>query len=226
MCSFESTEGHPGPDSTKGFAAVFGLLIVVLGVISFTDESRLLRAGVSLALVLVVTASVRAAGFDGRRSRALLAVAGLLALMVVASGISDLTALTVAATVGVAGSLSFAAYALIRRIVQHAVVGVGEVIAALTAYLQVALAFAFLHLAAARATSEAFFTQGLAGQLSDFAYFSVVTITSLGFGDLTPATDLGRSLVMIETILGQIILVVLVAYLVGRLDTPSTRSGA
>ena len=48
-----------------------------------------------------------------------------------------------------------------------------------------------------------------------FLYFSFVTITTLGYGDITPVTKLARSLCILEAVMGQIYLVVSVAWLVG-----------
>jgi voltage-gated potassium channel len=45
-------------------------------------------------------------------------------------------------------------------------------------------------------------------------YFSFVTLTTLGFGDITPTHPLTQSLVTTEALVGQIYLVVLVARLV------------
>jgi len=57
------------------------------------------------------------------------------------------------------------------------------------------------------------------GQIKDeralFLYFSIVTITTLGYGDITPLTDRAGALASIEAFSGQIYLVVLVAWLVG-----------
>ena len=46
-------------------------------------------------------------------------------------------------------------------------------------------------------------------------YYSFVTITTLGYGDITPTTEVARSLALLEAVIGQIYLVVLVARLVG-----------
>jgi voltage-gated potassium channel Kch len=46
-------------------------------------------------------------------------------------------------------------------------------------------------------------------------YYSFVTITTLGYGDITPATELARLLALLEAVLGQLFLVILVARLVG-----------
>jgi len=48
-----------------------------------------------------------------------------------------------------------------------------------------------------------------------YSYFSFVTLTTLGYGDITPVTDAGRLLAMLEATLGQLFLVILVARLVG-----------
>ena len=48
-----------------------------------------------------------------------------------------------------------------------------------------------------------------------FVYYSFVTLTTLGYGDITPITPLARSLCILEAVIGQLYLVVQVAWLVG-----------
>ncbi len=47
-------------------------------------------------------------------------------------------------------------------------------------------------------------------------YFSMITITTVGFGDVTPATAATRGLAMIEAVAGQFYIAVLVAELIGK----------
>ena len=51
--------------------------------------------------------------------------------------------------------------------------------------------------------------------LYHFLYFSFVTLTTLGYGDITPLTDKAAALVILEAVVGQIYLVVGMAWLVG-----------
>jgi hypothetical protein len=46
-------------------------------------------------------------------------------------------------------------------------------------------------------------------------YFSFVTLTTLGYGDVTPISDPAKSLAMLEAIVGQMYIAVLIARLVG-----------
>jgi len=48
-----------------------------------------------------------------------------------------------------------------------------------------------------------------------FVYYSFVTLTTLGYGDITPITTMARSLCILEAVIGQLYLVVQVAWLVG-----------
>jgi hypothetical protein len=61
--------------------------------------------------------------------------------------------------------------------------------------------------------------------LSALMYHSFVTLTTLGYGDIVPATQTARSLCILEAIVGQIFLVVLVAGLVGHYVSSRPRRG-
>ena len=69
----------------------------------------------------------------------------------------------------------------------------------------------------------------LAGpQFKQFLYFSFVTLTSVGYGDLTPISQYARSIAMFEGVVGQLYLAILVARLVGihiaQADGPASGS--
>lgn len=53
------------------------------------------------------------------------------------------------------------------------------------------------------------------GYLLVFQYFSFVTITTLGYGDITPVTEVAKAITILEAVAGQLYLVVAVAWLVG-----------
>jgi hypothetical protein len=48
----------------------------------------------------------------------------------------------------------------------------------------------------------------------DFLYFSVIALTTVGFGDITPVAPIARSFVMVEAFIGQLYPAVLIARLV------------
>ena len=56
-----------------------------------------------------------------------------------------------------------------------------------------------------------------------FTYFSLVTITTLGYGDIVPTTGLASSVATLEALVGQLYLVTTVAWLVGVRVSQSTK---
>ena len=102
----------------------------------------------------------------------------------------------------------------IRRVLQHRRVTYETVLGALCAYVLVGLMFAFFYLAVSELREGPFFAQPGPHQQSEYLYYSFVALTTLGFGDLSPAVGLPQALTVLEALLGQIFLVTLVARLV------------
>lgn len=94
--------------------------------------------------------------------------------------------------------------------------------ASLSAYLLIALQFATLY-RLLQLIGPPFFQQTATPTPGQFSYFSVVTMTTLGFGDLTPASDQGRAFVMVEALIGQVFLVTTMARVVSLLGQERPR---
>ena len=85
-------------------------------------------------------------------------------------------------------------------------------------YLLIGMLFAFAYGLVGDAQSEPFFSSRIDADISDYLYFSFATLTTVGYGDLAAATDLGRSGAIAEALIGQIYLVTVVAVIVGSLS--------
>jgi hypothetical protein len=106
--------------------------------------------------------------------------------------------------------------AIIRRLVQQPVINFTTVAGALCVYLLAGLFFALLYGSMGQLHGN-FFAQAHAGSAVDFVYFSFVTLTTTGYGDLTAAYDAGRMMAILEALFGQLYLVSIVALLVANM---------
>jgi hypothetical protein len=172
--------------------AAFGLFLLIGA--SFVFEPRPL---VRVFLVLiVVTLLVRVAGYL-HPSRLLIA----------------LDAIAVMATAGAFGAL------LIVRVLRDGRINIHRILAACGTFLLLGLAFAQAYKLLALFVPDAFAMGGApvdeATMHYRFSYFSFVTLTSTGYGDITPIHPYSRSLATFEAITGQLYLAVLIARLVG-----------
>jgi hypothetical protein len=128
---------------------------------------------------------------------------------------------SVPATVGGTGLgllLMGAPFAILNRIVRHKRVTVKTVYGAIAVYLQIGVAFSLLYFELFRVDPGAY-PAIATGSLGTFIYYSFVTLTTVGYGDITPATEAGRTLAMFEALIGQIFLVIVVARIVALLGT-------
>ena len=89
--------------------------------------------------------------------------------------------------------------------------------AAMLVYLLMAFMWSFVYVLLVLINSASFNVALNPGQSYQmrFIYYSFVTITTLGYGDITPATELASSFSILEAVVGQLYLVVVVARLVG-----------
>ena len=126
------------------------------------------------------------------------------------------------------GLIFYIVFALLRQVTSHGRV-TRETIAGVSAvYILLAIAFSGLHIVTfmLEPAGSAFSGSGIAWQQAahlestlhswgqTFQYYSVVTQTTLGYGDITPVSSMARGLAMAQTIIGQLYLAVLLARIV------------
>jgi voltage-gated potassium channel len=107
--------------------------------------------------------------------------------------------------------------AIVWSVFRRRVIDVQTMLAALCVYVLIGMFFAFLYIGIGDAGAHPFFAQVSRPSTADYQYFSFVTLTTTGFGDLTAASNLGRSIAVLEALFGQIYLVTIVAVIVANL---------
>lgn len=198
---------------------VLAVALVAVAFLILAPESSWSRA-VALALaggmlLVVVLTSRGDRQLRNRASGALIAATLALAL---ALGLELIP--TVAGSLAAALLVLATLVQLVRglvRLLQARGVTVEAVAGALAIYLLLGIVFAFAITALAVLGDGPYFAQGTDGTDSQRVYFSFTTMTTTGFGDLTPATSGGRTLAVIEMLTGQIYLVTVISLLVGNL---------
>ena len=194
------------------YVLVFALLVVTYFLVSLLPArtwSRLLgelAAGATL-LIILRTSHARA-----RLQRAAqVAVAAGFAITLLGSLVGSGEFLVHLVFLGL---LLVTPFVILNRILRHATVTIETIAGAIDVYLIFGLVFAALYQLIGTVSGTPFFKETSHASPNQFLYFSFVTLATVGYGDLTPATNVGRSVVVLEPLLGQIFLVTLVARLV------------
>ena len=103
---------------------------------------------------------------------------------------------------------------VVRRLIRQRTVNRQTLYGTVSAYLLIPIAFYYLFIVVDTAQGG-FFTDEVSSTPS-FMYFSLTNLTTLGYGDLTPRTDLARLFSVSEAVLGQVFMVTFVALVVSR----------
>jgi hypothetical protein len=106
------------------------------------------------------------------------------------------------------------AVVIVRRVLANTTVTLDSIYGVVSAYMILGLMFAAFYGAMDKLGGVPFFTNGQPGDTRTFQYFSFTTLTTLGYGDFTAASNAGRAVAVMEAMFGQIFLATLVARLV------------
>jgi hypothetical protein len=178
------------------------------------------RANLVGALVFIVlVARVARANGESRVFRLALATAVMsVALRAVSTGAvwQSLGGFGLAQRLVTALGFTYVVIALLRRVLEAGPVDAEKLFGAVAAYLMIGLAFASVYEAIAHWKPAAFtFPNGDAADTDGLFYFSLVTLSTVGYGDVVPNLPEARVLAVLEAILGQLYLAILMARLVG-----------
>lgn len=203
----------------------YGLLLVVLGIHLFvllpfvaSGWWRVLVLEASLALAVVTGSLSVALGRNGARTA--LALTAILIVMQSTALFSDHALLSTFSLMILASFFAFFSFRILRQVFSPGRVTRHRIMGAVCVYLLIAMFFALMFRLAERQQPDAWSGIVVSDQASsdsryDLVYLSIVTLTTLGFGDITPHSNLARALVTLEALVGQFYMAVLVARLVG-----------
>lgn len=208
------------------FSWLLGGLLVAYALIITTGERLLGSFARTVALALVLLAALRIRHLSRGRTGAV-AVVSVAAVLVAALAtaftrgtvLTVLTATTTLALVTVTSSL------VVRYLIVDARVDLATVLGVLCIYLLIALLFSSAHEIGGALLPH--YLQGAQQPPTsgDCLYYSVITITTVGIGDIGPASNVARMITVLEAVVGQLYLVSVVAAVISGWR-PGVRRGA
>lgn len=203
--------------ASHSYGVVLALIVATFAFAAAAPDDDWTASVLLLAYCAVFVTALWTSGLariDSRPSIALALVSAAMALTQLALGGRTLTG-TVALLTG--ALIAATIVTLARGVMDQTVVNAQSVRGAICVYLLLGLMFVFLYGGAAVLVDGAFFAQGTDGTRALRVYFSFVTLATLGYGDYTPAGDLGHIMAIVEALIGQLYLVTVVALLVSRI---------
>jgi hypothetical protein len=203
----------------------FGIVLALI-LVSLTFQVAAPETEWSRFVILVIHGAVLLAAIDAAHAhRALLGISGVaIAVALVVSGFALAGPGEVSEVPAGVVNLMFigmtpliVARGLLREIRDEGTVTIRTMLGVLCIYLLIGIFFAFMYGVIDELASDEFFPRVDPADTSDFLYFSFSTLTTVGYGDLVTANELGRSLAITEALIGQIYLVTIVALIIANM---------
>jgi hypothetical protein len=217
--------GPPGPAGRYGLLLLLLIATYLLG--AFTRDRLIDNLQVAFFLAVLLLA-VRTASVNRRTALTGGTIALLGSAAAIAAAWTHTGAGEGAADIWKGMMLLLTAVLIVRRVLAKRTVTVQSIFGAISAYMIIGLMFAAFYAAIWRLGGGSFFAgqQTAEHQTSTqtIQYFSFTTLTTLGYGDFTAASDGGRAVAVIEALIGQVFLATLVARLVASFRAPAEQA--
>jgi len=193
-------------DSGKWELTILSVLLgatLLLALHAAKARSSVLRAAGYLAVAVVVFTVVQAlvGGIDQRLVRLTNSIVVLFAPPTIILGVT-------------------------RRLRETQSVPVDAVVGVLCVYLLLGMFFSSVYGAVDHLGGKPFFAQGTSATIAHCTYFSFTTLATIGYGDLTAASNVGHTLSVTEGLIGQIYLVTIVSVIVSNVGRRRSRPNA
>ena len=197
------------------------LLLIIFFYPSLSKQRLLMRDIIFTAIILSGTYSLDFA----KKTRNILIITGILTIFL--TWIDHFFAKDILRLVSFLSFFSFNMFItvfMVRHIARSKEVTLTIIINSINGYLLIGILGTLL-LAIANIVQKFFFhidtgainfAGNAAAGFHDYLYFSFVTLTTLGYGDITPVSAFAKSLTIVIAISGQLYLTILIAMLVGK----------
>jgi hypothetical protein len=216
----EGHELHSQQDTFRGrFLALIIVIVLTLAVTPLLEDLVSIHILIDICFTAMFASAIYAVSH--RRNMALLVAVAAVPLLALSWGTYIREALWMYLGETVIGSfiMAYLITVLLFFIGRAREVNRDVIQAAVVVYFLVAFLWVYLYRSVALLNPEAFnwslAETSLADQRYTLVYFSFVTITTLGYGDISPASNMARSLSILEAVIGQLYIAIIIARLVG-----------
>jgi hypothetical protein len=206
---------------TSGMSALLVLLLFVVFMLpTLIPFGTVWHVATDIAVILILVSGVVAVVEHRGLATSLALLAVLVLAMRIAEWFTPHQLLPVLRDISTLGALVLIAIAVgINVFAPGRAIG-DRLFGAIVVYLLLGLIWGVLYSAVGAHSPDAFSGHpGASAGLSGWIYFSFVTLTTVGYGDVAPITTGARSLAMLEALVGQLYPAVIIARLVSLQDS-------
>jgi len=111
---------------------------------------------------------------------------------------------------------SIAIYLMIKQIINSKKVDPQLIIETIIGYLLIGVVFTFVNILILAPNPQAIGFNNSNVSLGDIIYYSYITFMTIGYGDISPVTQIARGFAILFGLIGQLYLTIIIAFIIGK----------
>ena len=188
-------------------------ILLFLGATLMTGESLAASVQVSISSTLMLLATILT--IQSKREMLLYFAVGVILLREASRFLIQNPVFDTLASLANVVFFLFIVFHLVKQVARSREVDLAVILESVNGYLLVGLSGGIL-LAMTAVFQEGSFGGEQVSRFSDYIYFGFVTMTTIGYGEITPVTGLARWVAIITGVSGQLYIAIIIATLVGK----------
>lgn len=197
------------------FSYLFFTIIMLFVTRPFLMDAKALNLVTNIFLWAVLISCVWAVHEKRKQQGVALGIAVLVILADIMDNLLQTAVTTWASTFAIAIFVGYAVAAILAYLIKQEEVTADMIMASASEYVLIGILFGSLYILVDMTSPGSFSFSGQEANRQGYLYFSFITLTTTGYGDVLPLSHQARSLTMLEAITGQLYIAILVARLVG-----------
>lgn len=192
------------------------ICITLLISLNFLIKDDIIRSAITSFFFSIVFL-VAAFSVKTINNRLLYFALGIIVIQLISNHITDNTFIYIFATVIIFIFFLVIVYKLIFQVAKSKVVNSVVILESINAYLLIGLSNSILAALINSVSETAYsFSNPVNESFSDFIYYGFITQTTIGYGDISPISDLAKLHSITFGVVGQLYLTIIIAILVGK----------
>ncbi len=114
------------------------------------------------------------------------------------------------------GTFIMATFLMIHQIIRSKKVDSKLIIETIVGYLLIGVIFTLINVLIISVDYEAISFATSKPNLTDIIYYSFITVTTIGFGDISPVSAVARSFAILFGLISQLYLTIIIAFIIGK----------
>ncbi len=204
------------------FRKIPKLSFLLIGIIFFIfvfplfENSYLQETLVTISYTVMLLSVSSIVKFENKWMLSFIIISVILQWVLFFSGDTNFPIIRYVAFLFTLSIFTIASYTMVSQIISSKRVDSKLILETITGYLLIGIIFTLVNVLLIDTNTEAISFSSSQASLGEIIYYSFVTFTTIGYGDISPISQAARGFAILFSLIGQLYLTIIIAFIIGK----------